>query len=242
VADGVGEVVGDVPRRVLAVYAHPDDHHVACGGTLARWAAAGAEVHVLLATRGEKGSADPAQDPDDLARLRADEVAAGAAALGVAAVVQLGHDDGELENTSALRGEVVAAIRRVRPDVVVGADPTAVFFGDGYVNHHDHRSLGWATFAALAPMAASPLYFPAAGPPHQVATAYLSGTLAPDVWVDVEEALDAKVDGLLCHRSQLAGGGEWLREFLRQRAEQAGAAAGLAYAEAFRRLRLAPPR
>lgn len=241
-AEGAGEVVAEAPRRALAVYAHPDDHHVACGGTLARWAAAGAEVHVLLATRGEKGSADRAQDPDELARLRAAEVAAGAAALGVTDVVQLGHDDGELENTSALRGEVVAAIRRVRPDVVVGADPTAVFFGDGYVNHHDHRSLGWATLDALAPMAASPLYFPDAGPPHQVATAYLSGTLAPDVWVDIADSLDAKVEGLLCHRSQLGAGGEWLRGFLRQRAEEAGAAADVAFAEAFRRLRLVPPR
>lgn len=240
-AEGAGEVVAAVPRRVLAVYAHPDDHHVACGGTLATWARAGAEVHVLVATRGEKGSADPDERPEALAARRADEVAAGAAALGLAEVVQLGHDDGELENTSELRGELVAAIRRVRPDVVVGADPTAVFFGDGYVNHHDHRSLGWATLDALAPMAGSPLYYPEAGPPHQVATAYLSGTLVPDVWVDVAAALDAKVAGLLCHRSQLGGGGEWLARFLRQRAEEAGRAVGLPSAEAFRRLRLAPP-
>ena len=42
----VAELLDGVPDRVLAVYAHPDDPDVSCGGTLARWAGGGAEVHV----------------------------------------------------------------------------------------------------------------------------------------------------------------------------------------------------
>ena len=68
-------------------------------------------------------------------------------------------------------------------------DPTAVFFGDAYVNHADHRAVGWATLDAVAPAAALPLYFPDLGPPHQVATVLLTGTLEPDAWVDVGDAV-----------------------------------------------------
>ena len=48
-----------VPTRALAIYAHPDDPEVGCGGTLARWAASGTEIHLVIANRGDKGSADP---------------------------------------------------------------------------------------------------------------------------------------------------------------------------------------
>ena len=62
------ELLDGVPQRVLAVYAHPDDPDVSCGGTLARWAGAGSEVHVLICTNGDKGTTDPDVDPDMLAR------------------------------------------------------------------------------------------------------------------------------------------------------------------------------
>ncbi|MBV9412933.1 MAG: PIG-L family deacetylase, partial [Acidimicrobiia bacterium] len=51
----MAELVDTIPARVLGVYAHPDDPEISCGGTLARWAKSGAEVHVLICTRGEKG-------------------------------------------------------------------------------------------------------------------------------------------------------------------------------------------
>ncbi|MHB1784049.1 MAG: PIG-L deacetylase family protein, partial [Acidimicrobiales bacterium] len=56
------ELVADAPTRALAIYAHPDDAEVSCGGTLARWSAAGCEVEVVVCTRGDKGSTDPAVD------------------------------------------------------------------------------------------------------------------------------------------------------------------------------------
>jgi len=67
-----------VPARALAVYAHPDDPEISAGGTLARWAEAGSEVWVLVTTRGDKGSSDPATDPDELADRRRAETAAAA--------------------------------------------------------------------------------------------------------------------------------------------------------------------
>lgn len=230
----------EVPARALAVYAHPDDPEVSCGGTLARWAAAGAEVRVVIACRGEKGSLDPATDPVALAARRAEEVGRAADALGLAGVDLLGHADGELDTVATLRAEVVGLVRRYTPDVVVCPDPTAVLFGDGYVSHVDHRAIGWAALDAVAPAAASPLYFPERGAAHQVTTLLLSGTLEPDVWVDIEPVLGVKVAALFAHRSQLAADAdEWLGDFVRHRAEEEGRRAGVTCAEAFRRIRFA---
>jgi LmbE family N-acetylglucosaminyl deacetylase len=228
-----------VPARALAVYAHPDDPEVSCGGTLARWAKAGAEVHVVVCAAGDKGSSDPAVDPRRLAAQRAEEVAAATAALGVAGHHLLAIPDGEVENTAELRGRLVELVRRLTPEAVVCPDPTATFFGQRYFNHRDHRETGWAALDAVAPAAANPHYFPAAGPPHQVAEVYLSGTLEPDTWVDITDTIEAKAEALLRHESQLGEAGEWMRQVVRQRAEDAGRAAGVRYAEAFRLLRLA---
>ena len=46
-------------KRVMGVFAHPDDPEFFCGGTFARWAAEGAHITFVLATSGDKGSADP---------------------------------------------------------------------------------------------------------------------------------------------------------------------------------------
>jgi LmbE family N-acetylglucosaminyl deacetylase len=234
------ELVEAVPGRALAVYAHPDDPEISCGGTLAAWAQAGCEIHVLTCTRGEKGSSDPDVDREELARRRAGEIREAAAVLGLAGHEELPLDDGELENCSEVRGLIVAAVRRVRPEVVICPDPTAVIFGDTYFNHHDHRVVGWATLDAVAPAAANPHYFREAGPAHQVRSVLLSGTLEPNVWVDVGATLETKVAAVACHRSQLGDEDEeWVRAVVAGRAEDDGRAAGVRYAEGFRRLRLA---
>ena len=225
-----------MPARALAIYAHPDDADVSCGGTLARWAGDGAEVHVIVCAAGDKGSSDPAVIPAELASRRAEEVAAAAEALGVAGHHLLAHPDGELENDARLRSELVGLVRSLRPEVVVCPDPTSVFFGAGYVNHRDHRVVGWATLDAVAHEARSPHYFPAAGPPHVTAEVWLSGSLEPDTWVDIAASLDAKAEALRCHESQVGEAGEWLRTFVGERAEEAGRQAGVRYAEGFRRL------
>lgn len=231
---------GGEPRSVLAIHAHPDDPDVSCGGSLARWAAAGAEVHVAIATRGDKGTPDPRADPEELAARRKVEMAAAGAALGLTDQHLLGHPDGDLEDDRPLREELVRLVRAVRPELVVCPDPEAVLFGQDYFNHRDHRVIGWAALDAVSPAAALPLYFPAAGAPHQVTTVYLSGTLSPDVWVDISETIEAKVAAVLCHVSQVGANGAWADEAVRRRAAEAGVQAGVAYAEGFRRLRLGP--
>jgi LmbE family N-acetylglucosaminyl deacetylase len=234
----VPELVRGAPSCALAVYAHPDDADVSCGGTLARWAGAGARVHVLICARGDKGTVTAGADPEELASRRAGELSESSRALGLEGYRILPHSDGELDNDAALRAEIVSCVRSLRPDVLVCPDPQAVFFGQQYFNHRDHRVVGWASLDAVAPAAALPLYFPDAGPPHQVREVYLSGTLEPDVWVDITATIEAKAEALMCHQSQLEGTAEWMRAVVRERAEEAGRQAGVPYAEGYRRLHL----
>lgn len=248
-------MVEDAPSSVLAVFAHPDDPDVSCGGSLAHWARKGSEVHVVVCAQGEKGTTDAEADTARVGAVRLAELAAAGNVIGVAAQHLLGYPDGELPAGNVLESEIVALVRRVRPEVVVCHDPEAVMFGQDYFNHRDHRMVGWSTLDAVAPAAALPHYFPSLGPAHQVRTVYLSGTLAPDVWVDIGESIEAKVEAVNCHASQFGGerqgdggqrrgsgvasGDTWVASAVRRRAQEAGATAGVALAEGFRRLRLA---
>ncbi len=228
----------EVPEVALAVYAHPDDADVACGGTLARWAKAGTSVHLVVCTDGGKGTSDPKAKSERLVAIRAAELEESSALIGLASVANLGYPDGELVDSEAFREVLVEWVRRLRPDVVCGHDPTALFFGQEYFNHRDHRIAGAALLDAVVPAAALPLYFPAAGPAHQVTTVLLSGTLDPDVWVDVTETIECKAAAVECHRTQFAEPGGWAGEAVRRRAEEEGRRSGARFAEGFRRLTL----
>lgn len=125
---------------VLAVVAHPDDESFGLGAVLARFHDAGARVEVLCLTRGEASTLR--DGPGELARVRADELAAAAAALGVDHAALLHHPDGALAEVyrTRLAGEVVAAAERVRADGLV------VFDELGVTGHPDHVA---ATAAAV---------------------------------------------------------------------------------------------
>lgn len=234
----MAELLVDVPARALAIYAHPDDPDVSCGGTLAVWAEAGCEVWVLLCTDGAKGSSDPAAVASELATRRSAEAAEAGGLIGITGQESLDYPDGELDDRPGFRSQLVAAVRRIRPDVVLCPDPTAIFFGQQYFNHRDHRVTGLAALDAVSPAAALPHYFPEAGAPHQVTTVLMSGTLEPDVFVDISSTVDVKAGAVGCHRSQFPDGVEWATTAVRLAAEDAGQQAGVPFAEGFRRLRL----
>ncbi len=234
----VSQLHESAPTSALSVFAHPDDTESACGGTLARWAAEGTKVTVLIACRGEKGSSDPDVDPAALAKTRSQEAAEAVRTLGGGELIQLSHGDGTVGREVDIRSEVVAAIRRVQPEVVVCPDPTAVLFGRHYVNHRDHREVGWAVLDAASHEAGLPAYWPSTGDAHQPAELWLAGTLEPDTWVDISKSLGAKAAALACHASQVDETDEWLRTMVERRAEADGKSVGVTHAEGFRRLLL----
>src|SRR5581483_3868913 len=98
---------------LLAVFAHPDDESYLCGGTLARYAAAGVRIVLLCATRGAAGEiADTGlASPETLAGVREAELRAAASLLGVAEVRLLDYPDGALMDVPFLEGvEQVGAV------------------------------------------------------------------------------------------------------------------------------------
>lgn len=227
------------PVRILGVFAHPDDPEFSVGGSAARWADEGAHIVYCVVTNGAAGSNDPNQDLDELVRLREAEQRAAAAVLGVAEVLFLGYADGTLQPTLELRRELTRIIRQYKPDRVVCGDPTAVLYGDGYINHPDHRAAAEAAVYAVFPSAVTRPIFPellAEGyEPHQVKELYISGAVEPNTYVDISATLERKIEALRCHKSQLdPGDGAWIRQW----AAETGKGGDLEYAEAFRVMKL----
>ena len=131
--------------RCLAVAAHPDDIEYGAASAVARWTAQGKQVTYLLATRGEAGI--DGLHPDEAAPMREAEERAGALEVGVDVVEFLDHRDGVVEYGPALRRDIVRAIRRHRPEVIVGGAFTVRMVG-GMVNQADHRVVGLAALDA----------------------------------------------------------------------------------------------
>jgi len=230
-----------VPGRALAIGAHPDDIDFGCGGTLAKWAAAGCVVTALVLTDGSKGSWDPGADRAALVSLRQREQQAAAAALGADGVVFLGHVDGELASGLAQRAEVCRVIREVRPDVVLGHDPWK-----RYRLHPDHRHAGYLAVEGIV-AARDPHFFPEQQlEPHRPAGLLLWEADEVDHVESIETTVPAKLRALLAHRSQWestmgididpAAQEQAFETRVRQRAAEAGAPVGLALAEAFKRI------
>lgn len=224
-------------QRVLVVVAHPDDAEFGCAGTVAGWTARGISVTYLICTDGAAGSADPSVSKLQLRQIREREQREAALVLGVERVEFLRHPDGSLVADDQLRKEISRVIRQVRPQVVVCQNAVRNYASLGG-NHPDHLAAGQAAIEAVYPHARNPYSFPELLPeglqPYEVEEAWVTGTEFPDHFVDVTETVEKKLEALHCHQSQhRRDPSEWVRTRL---ADQ-GRAHGMAYAEAFRRVR-----
>jgi LmbE family N-acetylglucosaminyl deacetylase len=239
-------VSGDEPAPrtgpVLGVFAHPDDAEICAGGVLAKWAAAGREVHLLILTNGDRGSQDPGLDRAELAATRLRETEEAAKVLGLTSVRIGSVHDSELSNTEEVRGGVVRRIREIRAETVVTCDPTTVFFENRYYNHSDHRTAGFVALDASYPGSGNPHFYPeqlAEGLAVQdVYDIWLGWTHEPNHTEDITGFLTAKVDALAKHDSQLEEGIRFFEDFLGKDALEAGEKIGVEHAEEFRVLDL----
>jgi LmbE family N-acetylglucosaminyl deacetylase len=235
---------GRAPRTgpVLGVFAHPDDAEICAGGVLAKWAAAGRDVHLLILTNGDRGSQDPSQDRGELAATRVRETEDAAEVLGLAGVRIGSISDSELHNTEEVREGVVRRIREVRAETVVACDPTAVFFENRYYNHSDHRASGFVALDACYPGSGNPHFFPeqlAQGlETRDVYDLWLGWTNEPNHIEDITGFFKTKVEALAKHDSQLEDGIRHFEEFMRRDAVEAGRKIGVEHAEEFRVLDL----
>jgi LmbE family N-acetylglucosaminyl deacetylase len=138
-------------RSLLAVFAHPDDESLACGGLLAWCAQLGARVSLLCVTHGEDGEHGPESGSQPvLGEIRAQELQAAARVLGISDLIVLDYPDGMLPwvDPAALVADIRDTIRRIRPDVVI------TFGEDGLYWHPDHIAIHERTTAAVAALAA----------------------------------------------------------------------------------------
>jgi N-acetyl-1-D-myo-inositol-2-amino-2-deoxy-alpha-D-glucopyranoside deacetylase len=218
----------------MCIAAHPDDETLGAGGTLAKYAREGVETYVVTATRGEAGrhGASSERPPAEaIGRARECEERAATEILGVQGVWFLGCSDGEVDRADPCEviRDMVALIRRVRPQVLVTLPP---YGSDG---HPDHVAVSQLATAAVL-RAADMSYCAESGPPHVAAKLYfmvwtremwdayqagfglprfmVDGTpRMPAPWPDwaVTTVLDTSGvwrivwDAVQCHRSQLSG-------------------------------------
>jgi LmbE family N-acetylglucosaminyl deacetylase len=226
------------PGSALAIGAHPDDIEFGCGGTLAKWASAGTQIHHLVLTDGAKGSWDPQRDEAALVARRQDEQRRAAAILGGGSVGFLGWPDGGLQNGVPERWEVSRWIRLIRPEVVLGHDPWR-----RYRLHPDHRHAGFIVTDAIV-AARDPHFFADQRlEPHRPAALLLWEADEPNHVEEISSSMATKIDALLAHESQLRstmgidqGGPAEIDAFalrVRQQAGVHGALAGLAHGESF---------
>lgn len=223
--------------RVLAIGAHPDDVEILCAGTLAHYAAAGHDVTIAVATRGDVGS--PTLSREVIAAIRHDEAAAAASMIG-AELIWLGFDDEWLFDDRPTRARFVDAIRQARPDVM--------FVHNTADYHPDHRNAGSIATDARIPAAIRLVEtnHPAL---ERIPHVFVMDTLGridfqPEVYVDITDTFDTKRTMLQRHASQ----DEWLHalygmsylDFITEQATARGGEVDVRYAEAFRELKTYP--
>src|SRR3954454_9871962 len=196
----------DDVERILIVTAHPDDVDFGNAGTVARWTDAGIEVAYCICTSGEAGGFDRSVARAAMVEIREAEQRAAAKVVGVTDVSFLRHPDGRLESSFDLRRDISREIRRVRPQRVVGQSPERNFHRL-YASHPDHLAAGEATMGAVYPDARNPFAHPEllddeGLEPWAVGELYLATAGVPDLFVDITDAFDRKLEALRCHLSQ----------------------------------------
>lgn len=225
--------------RIMVISPHPDDLDFGCSGTMAKWAKEGKEIVYILITSGDKGGSDFSLDPESFRGVRESEQREAALIVGVKELVFLRYKDGEVENTTELRRDLVREIRRYRPEVLITMDPANRNFDNHYLSHRDHRQTAEAVFDAVYPAAGNPFFFPelirGGFEPHSVKELLFFGTANPNIWSDISDTIEIKLKALFCHRSQGLDQ-EGLEQFIYEWAKSAGKERKMAYAEPFRRL------
>lgn len=225
-----------LPRRAMAIFAHPDDVDFGCSGTIALWTKHGVEVTYCLLTSGNKGTHDLEMTAERIAAIREKEQQEAGRRAGASEFVFLRHDDGELEVSLDLRGEVCKQIRIHKPDLVFCQDPWRQ-----YQLHPDHRVAGWSALDGVI-AARDHLFFPeqltGGLTHHRVSRVLLFGTAEPNTWFDISSTMKTKIHALQAHESQIGDFGQ-LAQRMHAFAAATGQAWGLKRAEAFRYLELA---
>lgn len=130
-------------KKILAVFAHPDDEAFGPGGTLARYASRGTEIHLLCATRGEAGQNNIKHQRSKIKdtgqkikieNIREDELLRSAEILGIKKVEFLDYIDGKLSNSiyHELAEKIIQKIDTFQPQILLTTERLGV---SGHLDH-----------------------------------------------------------------------------------------------------------
>ncbi len=198
----MAETEKDHKLNILVIGAHPDDPDIKVGGTAWKWIQQGHNVVLVSATNGNAGHHE--LTAEQLERARREEARRAGEVIGARYVV-LDIDDGKLMPTFENRLKIIRLIREHRADIVITHRP--------YDYHPDHRYTGQLVLDA-AYMVTVPTIVPHI--PHLERNPmflYMSDRFTqpiefkPDVCVDIDDAIEKKIDMLHQHTSQMY---EWL--------------------------------
>ena len=186
--------------NILAVFSHPDDVEISCGGTLLKYKKQGHKIYLGLVTSGNQGSNDVASR-EEIAAIRENEQLE-AAKYYDAQVRFMRFNDQRWFDTEEGRIAVLDTMRWANPDVIFTSWP-----GDPSVDHHITGQMVADLLLSLPGK-----LLPANETPIQKVPSLFFGEIGqaefvPEVYVDITEEFDDKVKALMCHKSQY----EWMR-------------------------------
>jgi Uncharacterized proteins, LmbE homologs len=187
-------------KNLLCIQPHPDDNEVGAGATIAKLAAKGCLITYLTVTDGRLGTFNPLEDQADLTAKRRNEVEQSAAILGVSSLIFLDFHDTGYPDEKLLCQNMVTVIRKVQPEIVLTVDPFLP-----YEAHPDHRKVGMAVAEACLfsqfPHFRS-LNETASANSWQVKGVGFYGTAYPNVFINVDDTWELKLNALAAHASQ----------------------------------------
>ncbi|MEK3885532.1 PIG-L family deacetylase [Paenibacillus sp. PL2-23] len=133
-------------KKLLAVFAHPDDETFICGGTLAKYANEGVDITLVSATRGEMGRRmgnPPYVNRESMPEVREQELKQACDILGIARLQFFDIRDKTVEfhDAALLEQRIQALLQELQPEVVLT-------FHEKLGGHPDHNAIGKATTAA----------------------------------------------------------------------------------------------
>ncbi|HKY82064.1 MAG TPA: PIG-L deacetylase family protein [Sphingobium sp.] len=216
----------DTIRRAMVIAPHPDDEVLGCGGTIARLAALGRHVEVVIATQGKP----PRFDAGQVERVQA-EARRAHAVLGVARTHMLDFPAAALDSVprADLNDAIARLVAESRPDALF-----VPFVGD---LHFDHGLIFEAAMVAARPVGS---HYPARILAYETvsetnwAAPYLAPAFQPNLFVDISDHLDRKIEAFGCFESQVRRfPNERSIETLRALAQVRGSCVGRRAAEAF---------
>jgi bacillithiol biosynthesis deacetylase BshB2 len=192
----------DLPmkRKLLAVFAHPDDESFICGGTLAKYSSLGVEITLVSATRGEMGRRmghPPFVNRESMPAIREKELLHACKELGIHSLIFLDIRDKTVEfiDSESLTIRIASLIEEVNPDVVLT-------FHEILGGHPDHCAIGKAATAAFhRTCSKGSLYFVTFGEAMEHPEQY-GYTKNDVVKIDIRHHLEAKLASFRAHRCQ----------------------------------------